>query len=110
MNEIVKKLVYEVIVKAAITRLVAAIPFLNLPIVNPLTVYFLGRFAEHLYDVISLYITFQVIDFQTAHQKIEYERAVSELLKAQQSQNKEEQDRAKAEFKKRLGDLIHFPK
>jgi hypothetical protein len=113
MNEIVKEVIYDSVVKAAIKRVIAALPFLATPVIGPVLAYILSslitRLADLLYKELSLFVTFSVIDFQTEQQKRKYEAAVEALKAATQTKNQKEIERAKKEFQDRLRDVIRFP-
>lgn len=102
MSEIIKSLVWDVVLRAAIESLLVAVPFLNLPVVRQLVTYFLTKFGDFVYSQLDRYVAFTVIDLQTEHQRQEYEAAVKRLA----ASTPEQLDLAKEQFKKTLHELI----
>lgn len=110
INEILHGIIFEVVLKAAISRVVAAVPFLAWPIINPVFSFIVVKFVEIFYDELSKSVAFQVINFQTEEQRKAYSDAVTQLQaaieKPKEEQNAEDIEKAKAELKARLKDLI----
>jgi len=103
-----KKLVFEVIVNLALKQLFLALPFLAIPGLSQIVTFLLSKVAWLIYDQLEQSAEFVLIDFKTNKEKEQYQKAVDELKKALEGQNAEQTDQAKAEFKKRLHDLIKF--
>lgn len=108
MSDIIKSLVWDVVLGAAIDALFVAVPFLNLPVLRQLIRYMLTTFGDYVYKQLDRYVAFTVIDFQTEHQRAEYEKAVAALSTANSGGTPEELERAKEEFKKSLSALIRL--
>lgn len=108
-EEVIKDLVRDVLVKAAIKKLIAVAPLFGLPVLNPLTVYLVGKLFEVIYDEVAMIIALTKIDIDVQHEKEAYEKAAEELKKKLETQDEESIQKAKEEFKRRLGDLIRFP-
>lgn len=108
-EEILKSLIREFLVKRAITKLVAALPFLGLPVLNPLTAYLVGKLFEVIYDEVAMIVALTKIEIDVSHDRDAYVKATEELKKQLESQDEESIRIAKEEFKRRLGDLIKFP-
>lgn len=98
----VRSLIFDVVLVAALNAISAAIPFFRLPVVNTIFTFIVTKIAGALYDELSRYVTFTLIDIKTKEQKARYEQAVNELRTAKP----EEIDHAKEKFKSSLRDLI----
>lgn len=114
IEQLVKKMIFDVALKAAITRIVSAAPFLAWPVVNPVFVFAITKLAEKLYAEMALVVDFAVIDFRTDQERRAYEAAVAELRRVAQppqggTPNAEEIERARQELERRLADLIRLP-
>jgi uncharacterized membrane protein required for colicin V production len=108
LDGIIHSILFDVVLRATIMRIVAMIPFLGLPIINPVFAFIVGKFAGILFVEMQKAVAFKVIDLQIGAQKDAYNEAVVELKAAIEEKNAEEVEKAKAEFKKRLQDLIHL--
>lgn len=109
LDKVVKNLVLEVAVKAAIKRLFIAIPWLGIPVVSQIVSYFAMKLAEFLYDEMALAISFAIIDIKVDLQADAYKAASQELKNAVDSQDEVKINEAKQKFKNSLRDLIQFP-
>lgn len=109
-NKAIKSLILDVVLKAAIRQIIAAVPFLSWPVINPLVTYLITKVATVLYDHMALYISFQLIDFKTDQEQKAYTKAVEELKAAHAAPNATEKqlNDAKEKFRRNLGDLIRF--
>lgn len=109
-EEIVKKLIFDVILKAAVKKIIAAFPVFGFPVINPIFLYFLNKLANHIYSELAEKVGFYLIDLKTEEEKQEYEKAVVVLQKIHNTgtATKEEVERAKENFRKTLGDLIRL--
>jgi hypothetical protein len=110
VGDIIKGLILDVALKAAISRAVAAIPFLALPIINPIFAYLMGVAAKYLYTEMERVVAFKIIDHKTEAEQKEYDAAAERLKNELQ---KPEQDRlaidaAKEEMRKKLALLIRL--
>lgn len=106
MDELLRKFVFESVLKAVAARAVAAFPFLGLPIINPIFMYFLTKVAKTFYNELSLSVGFYSIQLATEKEVVEYRNAVDLLNKAKES-GKDLKD-ANEKFKKAASDLIKF--
>lgn len=109
VNELSEKLIYELVVKKAITKAITLMPFFGLPIVNP----FFVAIAEKLYSILYAELKEEgqllMIAIKTEFQEKKYSEAVNELKTViDKGASDEEVKVAKDEFKKRLHDLISF--
>lgn len=109
INAILKKAIYDLALKAAITRLIYTAPWLALPVIHPVFVFIMTKLAGLLYEEMALRVDFSVIDFETEQERRQYEAAVAELMKLSANPTPEELERAREEIRRRLADLIRFP-
>lgn len=107
----VKKIIYEVILKKAVAKVISALPFLGLPFINPVFVWAMEKLAATIYEELSTFVAFKVISFKTTAQREAYESAVAqfkdEVLRSEQ--NAEEIERRRQEVERALRDLVNFP-
>lgn len=106
IEEVIHNLLFDVVLKAVMARLVQAIPFLGFPIINPLVGFLLGKLVGIFYEELSRFVSFKLIDFKTEKQKNEYNESVEVLKKAVESQDEESIKRAKEEMRAKLRDLV----
>lgn len=116
-KDIIKKLIFDVAVKAAIKQLVTssfASPLFSIPVLGPICAYLAGWAIEWVADIlyveIARFVTFTIIDFKTEQERMLYENAVGNLKQvlADPEEKPEEKERAKELFKARLRDLIRL--
>lgn len=92
------------------SRIIAAVPFLAWPIINPLFAMIMGKIAGIIYEELSRVVEFKMIDIQVGEQKEHYDSAVDNLKvileKPKDVHTEQELEDAKIELKKRLHDLI----
>lgn len=110
IDKVVKDLVLEIAVKAALKRLFIAVPWLGIPVVSQIVSYIAMKLAEFLYDELAMAISFAVIDFKTEKQAEAHKEASQELKSALESQDEVKINEAKQKFKDSLRDLIQFPR
>lgn len=101
-EEQVRTLIFDVVLKAALNSISAAIPFLKLPVINTVFKFIVTKIVGVIYDEISRYVTFTLIDIKTKEQLNRYNQAVIELKTA----SPEEIENAKIKFRSTLSDLI----
>ncbi len=104
----VERLIYEVAVKAATSSLVQTLPFLSLPLVNPLFVGGMEAIAAAIYAELSRIVEFNVTEFETQEQQNQFEKAVTDLHKALSLRDKDAVQKATADFKATLRNLVRF--
>lgn len=109
-EKVIRSLIFDVVLGAALKSISAAIPFLNLPVINQIFVFIVTKVAGVLYDEMSRYVKFTLIDIRTNAEKEAYEKAVAELKVVHDAPQKtpEEIARAKEKFKSTLRDLIRI--
>lgn len=115
---VVKRLIYEVVVKAVIAKAVAALPFLGYPVIGPIFAFFVTKFADLVYEELARVVTFAVIDFQVERERAAFEEAAGKLKDTLATppehydggpEEKEKKiNEQKEEFKRRLADLIRL--
>lgn len=108
MNDLIKKLIFEVVVREVLKKILQAAPFLSWPIVNPLFIWGFTWAAGKIYDEMALVISFQLIALKTDEQVRKYEAVVKEIQAAQGQEELDEKTRE--EYRKKLADLIRIPR
>lgn len=104
----VKGLVFDTILDIVIKKIIAKVPFLGWPVINPVFTFIMGQIANLIYKELSLSVKFILIDLKTSQQVVVYEKSVTELKAKIETKNEAEIEKAKAEFKKNLSALIRF--
>lgn len=109
---IAKKARDELLVKFLLKKAVEKIPFLALPIINPIFAFILPIFIDVFYDEGVLLMFFGITSVQTWKDKKEYKEAFINLEKQLTKPNMELSDedirKASEEFDKKLANLINF--
>jgi hypothetical protein len=100
--------VFDVALKAVITRIVAAVPFLGFPVINPVFVYIITKLAGVIYEEISRVVAFSIIDHTVDQERQKYDDAVNQLKDAVKTGDQNDIEKAKAEFKERLKNLVRI--
>lgn len=106
IEDLFKDLVWDNLVKTAITALFAYVPWLNVPVIRQAVEYILKLFAEKIYDVTKLCVDVSAIVIVNEVAQKEYARASVKLRiiaheKGIQSEEfKKEKENAKASFAK----------
>lgn len=118
LESIIHSVVFDVALKAAFTRIISLVPFLGFPVISPVFIFVTTKLASILYEEIALLVQFKLIDFQTESHNNHYQEAVKQL-QTQLNFPKEhwptekdrevEVEKAKAEFKRTLHDLVYIP-
>lgn len=110
MDEQIRSVIFDVVLKAAVKNITAAVPILSWPVINPIVNFVILKIATILYDQLALYVKFTLIDFKTDQEQRAYTKAVEEFKTIQKAPaaTPEEKNHAKENFKRALGDLIRF--
>lgn len=108
VDKIIQGLIYDVGVQAVIAYATANFPFLALPIVKQLFEWGIGKLAGALSIKMQNKVAFTIIGFTTDLEKSQYEDQVAALMIATHGGNSGDIDKATAEFRVALGNLIHF--
>jgi len=114
LDDILKTIIFDVILKVVISKLIARFAFLGLPIINPILGMVLSWFAQEIFEQISKFFRFTAIDSKIAGQVEGYDDAVADLKAALELPLDDEEresviDEAKENYKQRLADLIRIP-
>lgn len=110
-GELIKKLILEVVIKAAIAGAIAAFPFLGLPFISPIVGAIFGYVGNLIADQLIKIAGDLKIDIQVEGENFEYknaEKGIKDALAVPQSDPEREKklEAAKQEYKKRLSQLI----
>lgn len=108
MEQAIRSIYIEQIAKAVISKIIIAVPFLGLPVINQIFTAVFYKVAKMAYDEIEELAVIFKIEFKVEGQKEEYEQATENLRNVLKFPDKtaEEIKRAKDEYKKKLRDLI----
>jgi hypothetical protein len=105
-TSLVKEVVFQKVLQLVIARLIVALPFLALPIINPVFVWIATDLLGRFFDELAVVVEMQVIYFENDAKRIEYVKAVDEIklaiLKGTLDENTREY------YRKKLSDLISF--
>lgn len=106
-NEI-KNLVLNVALKAALTSIETQAPILALPVIRQVFEFLATTLVGFVYGQLNQVVTFDIVDIHIGAEKEAYEASVQSLKAALSKGDQSGIDQAKADFEKRLADLIHF--
>lgn len=120
-EKVIKTLIFDVAVKAAVASAISALPILGLPVIRPIFTFIVEKTASLIYKELSRFVVFSIIDIQNETDLKNYQEAVKSLEAVleipadhydhgEEGVNKKEIEieKAKQEYKKRLADLIRF--
>lgn len=120
-ESIIRVLIFEVAVKAAIASAISALPILGLPIIRQLFTLIVEKMAMLVFKELSRFVVFSIIDLKNESDLREYENALGQLKTVlntpaehydhgEEGENAKqlELQKAKDEYKKRLASLIRF--
>jgi hypothetical protein len=105
---VVKGLFFDVILKAAASRIISAIPFLGWPGINTIFIGLLTKLAQVFYEELHRAAVFSLIDWRIEGERRVYEKALSDLRQAMDTEKGVED--AKQKFRNALADLIRMRK
>lgn len=107
LKEIIKRLILDTVLNIVIQRIVAAVPFLGLPIIGPIFVLLATKFGSMIVSELATHADFIVIDGKTDAEVRKYNDAVKELSAALEGETdaKSIAD-AEKDFKDRMRELI----
>jgi len=117
-SAILKKLIFEVVLKEVMKRLITQYAFLSLPVVGPIFAFMMGKLATLFYEEMARLAVFAILDVQVNAEKKALEVATSALKKlleatpilgVSEEQKNAALEKAKEEFKKKLADLVRLP-
>lgn len=120
-EKIIKHLIFDVAVKAAVASAISAAPLLGVPVIRPIFTFMVEQIANLVYKELSRFVVFSIIDLRNEADLKNYQEAVEQLEKILETpadhfdhgedgiHKKElEIEKAKEEYKKRLASLIRF--
>lgn len=120
-EKIIKHLIFDVAVKAAVASAISAAPLLGVPVIRPIFTFIVERVANLVYTELSRFVVFSIIDLKNETDLKNYQDAVKQLETILETppehydhgedgiHKKEiEIEKAKEEYKKRLASLIRF--
>lgn len=107
-NSVLHTLIYDVAVKAAEAEIIQAAPFMAAPVLKQIDELVLGYIAGKIYEKLALGATFVIIDSQTSQEAAAAHTAAAALTTALQSGDAGAITKAKADFTKAFGNLIHY--
>lgn len=113
LDDILRSIIFDFILKIVMSKLVERFAFLGWPIINPLIGMVLGWFAQEMFEQLSKFFRFQAIDSQIAKEVEGYSEAIEGLKAALAvpSDDVEREsliDEAKDAYKARLAELIRI--
>lgn len=106
VDKIIKVLIYDVAVNAAVEAAVVEVPILGLPVVKQVFSFLVGRFADLVYAQLEPAVVFSIIEFQTDKERQAYQNSIMQLQTALNGGSLETINQAKESFKSNLRDLI----
>lgn len=120
-ESIIKTLIFEVAVKAAVASAISALPILGVTPLRQIFTFIVEKVATLVYKELSRFVVFSIIDIKNERDLKEYQEAVNNLetiLKTPAAHydhgpegvNKKEIEieKAKQEYKARLAALVRF--
>lgn len=110
LGDLFKDLVWDLLVKAALSKLFAAIPWLGWGPVGILVGWIVGMLADYLYDAVKMTIDLQVIAFKNEQHRREYDKAgvTLKLIARDKGIDSPEFKAARDENKKSLSRFVTF--
>ena len=114
IDDLVRKAIMDAILKVVMGRIIAALPFLSIPIIGPILApiigYFVGKILNLVADELILMINMKVIEIRVSGEVKDYEKTVDELKVelAKPVPDEEALRAAKEKLKKSLHDLVNF--
>jgi len=109
-ENLVKALIFDVIIRGAIVRLVASVPFLALPVINQIVVFIVMRVAGIIYTELDYHVALTLINIRGKLQTKRYTKAVAQLKAVIKNEmaTPEELENAKEEFKTTLRSFVKY--
>lgn len=107
-EQVIRDLLFNVALKAALQAIETNLPWLRLPIINPIFEFLAKQFVGLIWGQLSQVVTFDIVDIRIVAEKMAYTNAVASLKAAFVKGDESGITQAKIDFEKRLADLIHF--
>lgn len=87
-EKIVKDIVFDVLLKRVISKIVARLPFFAIPIINPIFIFAVTKLLEFIYVEGEMHLAFAKIDVKVNNEVEEFARAKDEVLKNPKDEQK----------------------
>lgn len=100
------QIIFSIGFKAGKEAIKTKLPFLRLPLISTVFDILVDQIGDKIDEELRLNMTFLVIDIQTMREKEAFEKARDELKLAKEKKDQDAINKAREEFKKKLGDLI----
>lgn len=107
-DQIISAVVFDAGVPIAEAAIIAAVPWLGLPIIKNILELLLKTVAGYFYRATSTYSTLQIIAFETNSEKGAYAAAEKNLRLAHVSGDPVALQKATDDFKKTFRSLVHY--
>lgn len=88
VDEIIQAIICDVAIKGVEADAVAMLPFLGLPIINPLFRMYLNSVGQRFAKTLVTFANIEIVKFETEQQKEAYEKAISDLHAAPHDEKK----------------------
>jgi hypothetical protein len=117
LEKVIQDALLDVALPAALRAAVAAVPFLGMPIINPVFIFLATTLAKLIYKELALQLSFTIIDIETQKELKEYTDAkdkFKDVLSSPVQNYPSEGERnaalqkARDEFKAKTRDLIRL--
>ncbi len=107
-NEIIKRVIFDVVLKNVAAKALLAAPWLGVWPLNPVFMFVLNKIASKIYEELALAASFEIINFRTEQERKAYEDAKAALRQQLQGGTDDARKKAEEEFNRRLADLIRI--
>ena len=112
-EKVIRGLIFDVVVKQVVMRLITLAPYLAWPVINPVFVFVVTQLISLFYDEVSKVIHLAIIDHKVEDERRQYQDALDrlerEITKSKEQQDAKAIDEARKNAKKHLDDLIRMP-
>lgn len=106
-EKVIHGVLVDVAAEAAITAATVAAPWLRLPVIRQVFRFIVVKFAELFSAQLERAAAFMIIDTQVNNELSAYKEAVGAIKAAEAAGDLDALQKAREEFKKTLGRLIH---
>lgn len=101
-SEIIKDIIFDVLLKRVIEKVVTRIPFFAIPLINPIFIFVATKLLRLIYAEGEMHLAFTKIDVKINNEVLRYAKAKEEL-----EQNPGDKEKRK-EFENATVELISF--
>lgn len=110
IEEIIKKILIEVVMKTILSRIVSAVPFLGYPIIGPIFSMLFGKLFNMIGDELVLMVKLKQIEIRVGKEDASYTESKKKLEEVLNKPEKSEAEieAAKEELKKNFQRLVNF--